>query len=116
MVRQLSPEEVDGYFESVANLTPDARVALEGVGVVFTEETEFDEPGPTQWALVATRAGRRYLVVHHYGHPESFVDLRASTEETDPAEAVSAFVSELGLSEADVLAVVPPSEWRPRPR
>jgi hypothetical protein len=110
VVRQVSPDAVEGSFEPVASLSRRARVALDRAGVVFSEEEEFDEPGPTQWAVVEV-SRRQYLVVHHHGHPEGFVELRASVDEASPPAAVTAFVDPLGLGEADVLWIVPASDW-----
>ena len=113
MIRQVPQEAVKGYFEPVAQLSGAARGALEGAGVVFMEETEFGEAGPTQWAMVALPGERQYLLVHHYAHPTGFIELRASTSEPSAEEVVAAFAKALGLPEADVLWVVAPSDWPP---
>jgi hypothetical protein len=115
MVRQVAPDAVKGSFEPVASLSRNARAVLDRAGIVFAEEEEFDEPGPTQWAVVEV-SNRQYLVVHHYGHPERFVELRASVDEASPAVAVTAFVDPLGLDDADVLGIVPASDWPPGAR
>jgi hypothetical protein len=46
IVHQVPPQAVTGYFEPVAELSRRARAALDEVGVVFSEETQFDEPRP----------------------------------------------------------------------
>jgi hypothetical protein len=115
MIEQVPEGQVAGFFEPVATLSRDARTALEAVGVEFLEETgDFGEPGPTQWAVAALSDERRYLLVHHYAHPASFVELRASTDEPSADEAVAAFVEAVGLAEDDVLWIVAASDWPPR--
>lgn len=113
VIRQVPQEAVRSYFEPVAELSGAARAALEGAGVVFMEETEFGEAGPTQWAVVALPDERQYLLVHHYAHATAFMELRASNSEPSADEAVAAFAKTLGLPEADVLWVVAPSDWPP---
>jgi hypothetical protein len=115
VVHQVPPDAVKSSFEPVAELSRHARDALDEVGVVFAEETQFDEAGPTQWAVVAIDDERQYLVVHHYAHPEGFVELRASVEETSVERATAAFLDAVGLAETDVLSrlIALPEHWQP---
>jgi hypothetical protein len=112
LMRQLADEELRGSFEPAATLSASARTALEHEGVTFAEETEFDEPGPTQWAAVELDNGRQYLLVHHYEHADSFVELRAPVGDRSPAEVASHFVRALKLRRDEVTWVA--ESW-PRP-
>jgi hypothetical protein len=112
VLRQLASEEVRGSFEPAADLASSVRDVLEHAGVAFIEETEFDGPGPTQRAAVALDDGRQYLLVHHYAHPESFVELRAPAGHGSPAEVTDRFIAALTLPAAVVTWV---AETWPRP-
>jgi hypothetical protein len=112
VLRQLSSDEVRGAFEPAAALASSVREVVEQAGVAFIEETEFDEPGPTQWAAVALDDGRQYPLVHHYAHPASFVELRAPMEHRSPADVTDHFLAALTLPAAVVTWV---AEAWPRP-
>lgn len=109
VLRQLARNETRGFFEPVAELRPAVRETLELAGVTFIEETEFDEPGPTQWAAVALDDGQQYLLVHHYAHPEPFIELRVPPGESTPAEVTDDLVAALSLPEAVVGSIA--KDW-----
>jgi hypothetical protein len=104
-LRQLSRRDVRGWFEPAADLAPPARSAAERAGITFAEEREFDNPGPTQWAAVELEDGSQYLLVHHYAHPDSFVELRARPGSWTPREAAERFAGALGLEPEAILHV-----------
>src|ERR1700722_20326604 len=91
-LRQLPGESLRGVVnEVVAQLAPSVRTVLEAAGVRFAEETVYDGSGPTRWALVEFEGGQRYGLVHHYAHPEGFLDLRAPVSDSPPAALTDEF-------------------------
>ena len=74
--------------------------AAERSGVRFTEETEYDEPGPTRWAAVELDDGTRGVLVYHYAHEPPFCELRFERAERPPPMIVLSLLHELGLAPA----------------
>ena len=101
-MRDLSSDDLRGPFESVAQLSKPVRAKLEDAGAHFREDEEPTQPGPTQWAAVELDNGVQYLLVHHYGHPESFIDLRAEIGAGTPQQLAQAFANEFGIAAAEV--------------
>ena len=100
-MRQLAAHDMGRGFEDIAQVAPSVRPALELFGVVFAEN-RYDEAGPTRWARLALEDGTQYLLIHHYAHPESFVDVRAIAEDRPPKELVDLLVTSLGLRRDEV--------------
>jgi hypothetical protein len=69
--------EVRPSVERIGVLSPCAMARLAELGVRFVEECEYPEAGPTRWAAVRLDDGSERLLVHNYGHPSGFVDVRA---------------------------------------
>lgn len=101
-MRQLAEHDMGRSFEDIAQVAPSVRPALELLGVVFAENSHGWEAGPTQWAALALEDGTQYLLIHHYAHPESFVDVRAIAEDRPPRELVDLLVTSLGLRDDEV--------------
>lgn len=97
-MRQLDESEMGRGFEDIGQGASSVRAALEGLGLVFAEDHDSDEPGPTQWAGLALEDGAQYLLVHHYAHPDAFVDIRAIPERRSPKELIDRFRTSLSLS------------------
>lgn len=112
-MRQLADDEVVPPLEPIGDLPAKARDLLEERGIEFQENTEFDEPGPTQWAVVALDDGAQFLIVHHYGHPERFVELRGQRSTATPTALCHRFAQALGIDDGEFLHIE--SDWLPRP-
>lgn len=84
-LQQLSERARVPPLEPVGELQGSARPRLEELGVRFQEETEFEGPGPTQWATVQLADGSIYALVHHYAHPSGALELLTQLGERVPA-------------------------------
>ena len=108
-MRQLTHEQVVPPLEAIGSLRPVVRTLLEDRGISFVEETEYDAPGPTQWAVVELDGGARFLVQHHYTHDIAGVVISGQVGTTAPAELCRQFASALGLNDDDYTWIAP--EW-----
>ena len=84
-VRQVPYPETTTSFEPVAEVSGSVADELVQQGVVFTEEREYDEPGPARWALVELEDGTEFLLVHHTAHPRRVLEVRARAVDAAPA-------------------------------
>jgi hypothetical protein len=105
-LRELRDDQIQGPFETVAQLSRGAKPILEAHGVRFLERTEHDEPGPIHTAAVELEDGSQFLVVEHVAHPDQFIELRAQTERGSAHELTDQFVQAVDLPKREVTWVL----------
>jgi hypothetical protein len=96
-VRQVDFDGNASGFEPVAELSAAVADDLGRRGLVFREETEYDEPGPTRWAVVELDDGTRLLLIHHYAHPVGMLEVRAHASSEAPAMLLARLLHALDL-------------------
>jgi hypothetical protein len=99
-VRQVAFDENPSGFEPVAELSAAVADELAQRGLAFSEESEYDEPGPTRWAMVELDDGTRFLLVHHYAHSLAMLEVRARASSAAPAMLLTRLLHSLHLMPA----------------
>jgi len=88
-----------GVFDDVAQLGRDERSRLDQLGIVFVEQTDSDEAGPTNWAAVELEDRTQFLLVEHSAHPAQFIDVRGQMDRGAPRELAARFAEAVGADE-----------------
>jgi hypothetical protein len=111
-IRQFLGEELHGWFEPVLCLDSCVLARLQAVGITFTELTEGDMPGPTEWAAVELDDGSQRVLEHpSSGEPEgSFLYVRGQVQETPIGPVAQQFIDWLQPTSGEVDYVY---EWWP---
>jgi hypothetical protein len=100
-VRQVPYPEARTSCEPVAEVSGSVADELVQQGVLFTEEREYDEPGPARWALVELEDGTEFLLVHHTAHPRRMLEMRAPAVDVAPATLLTGLFRALDLMPDD---------------
>jgi hypothetical protein len=98
----LRDDQLQGPFETVAQLARSARPTVERHGVRLAERTEHDEPGPVRGAAVELDDGSQFLIVEHFAHPDQFMELRAQRGRGTARESTDRFARAVGLTSSDI--------------
>lgn len=106
-MRQLTHEQVVPPLAPIGSLRPVVRTLLEDRGISFVEETEYDRPGPTRWAVVELGSGAQFLIQHHYKNDIGVVVISGQVGTATPAELCHQFASALELSDDDFTWIAP---------
>ena len=116
-IRQVSGSELRGSFEPVLCLSSRVLEALDMTGITFTNETEGDEAGPTEWAAVELDDGSQWLLVHpSSGGPDGdFLYVRAPVQETPIQTVAQQLLDWLRPSPGDVELVYQAWSYSPPP-
>ncbi len=114
-IRQVTGSDLRGSFETVLCLSSSVLEALDMAGITFTDETEGDEAGPTEWAALELDDGSQWLIVHpSSGEPEgNFLYVRAPVQQTTIARVAQRFLEWLQPTSCEVLAIS--TAWPPTP-
>ena len=98
-MRQIPRNELVGVFDDIAQLRQNERSRLDELGIVFAEQTDSDEAGPTNWAAVELNDQTQFLLVEHHAHPEQFIDVRGQLNRGDPRELAARFAEAIEADE-----------------
>ena len=110
-MRQLLDNDLRPPMDDVGLLGSDVREIVERLGIAFAENVHGDEAGPTQYAALALDDGSQFLLIHHYAHPDGFVDLRGQLGLATPQELCRRFADAVGIGESDFLWIA--EDWPP---
>jgi hypothetical protein len=73
------------------------------MGIIFSEETEYDAPGPTDWAAIELDDGTQYLLVHPTTQPaDEYLYVRARVQQASPKQAAQPFLDWLRVAPDDI--------------
>jgi hypothetical protein len=96
-MRQIPFDETAPGFEPIAAVSRDVAAELIRRGVDFTDEIEYDEPGPARFAVIELDDGTQLLLVHHVGHSDAFLELRGHASDVPPGMVMARFLHSLDL-------------------
>lgn len=96
-VRQVDLDDAALTFEPIAELSAAVANELVRRGLIFTEEREHDEPGPTRWAVVELDDRTQFLLVHHYAHSVGMLEVRAHASTVPPPMLLARLLHALDL-------------------
>jgi hypothetical protein len=94
--------ELTGSLRDVAQLTAEGASDIENAGLRLVP-IEPDEAGPVRAAALQLAGGSQYLLVQHLGHPEQFIDVRATTDVASGRSAADRFLTAAAVPDAHVL-------------
>ena len=89
---QIAISELVGSFRDIAQLTTDGASDVEQAGLRL-EPVEPDEAGPVRASAAQLADGSQHLLVRHLGHPEQFIDVRATTGISSSRSAAERFLA-----------------------
>jgi hypothetical protein len=104
---QIDMSELEGGFEDVAQLARGAMSPFQSLGLVFAYFAGADEAGAANVAAVQLVDGTQYLLVEHFEHPDSFIDIRARYRLGASNEAAIRFLGEAGIPDQLVRWISP---------